>query len=197
MIDNKIILASASPRRKDILEQFGCRPEVIVADYDEHQIHEDDPYELVKKLSYGKAHAVRKYAEVGDIIIGADTIVVVDGVIYGKPRDEQDAFRMIKSISGRVHEVCTGVTVILCGKDVDKSETFCDMTEVHVVTMSDEQIWEYIKTGEPMDKAGAYAIQGRFGRYVERINGDVYTVIGLSGARTFETIEKLVHTVDN
>ena len=192
MIKNKIILASASPRRKDILNQFGYEPEVIVADYDEHQIHEENPYELVKKLSYGKAHAVRKYGCDGDIIIGSDTIVVVDGKIYGKPTDKDDAFRMIKSISGRGHEVCTGVTVILCGKDVDKSETFCDVTEVHVVKMSDEQIWEYIATGEPMDKAGAYAIQGKFGRYVERINGDVYTVIGLSGARTFDAIEHLV-----
>ena len=193
MIENKIILASASPRRKDILNQFGYEPEVIVADYDEHQIHEENPYELVKKLSYGKAHAVRKHGSEGDIIIGSDTIVVVDGKIYGKPADKDDAFRMIKSISGRAHEVCTGVTVILCGKDVDKSETFCDVTEVHVVRMNDEQVWEYITTGEPMDKAGAYAIQGRFGRYVERINGDVYTVIGLSGARTFDAIERLIN----
>jgi septum formation protein len=192
MIKNKIILASASPRRKDILRQFGYDPEVIVADYDEHKIDEKDPYELVRKLSYGKAYAVREHAQDEDIIIGADTIVVVDGKIYGKPQDEQDAFRMIRSIAGRVHEVCTGVTVILCGKPVDKCETFCDATEVHVATMTDEQIYEYIATGEPMDKAGAYAIQGKFGRYVEKINGDVYTVIGLSGARTFETMEGMI-----
>ena len=191
MIENKIILASASPRRRDILRQFGYEPEVVVSEFDEHLIHEENPYELVKKLSYGKANAVRKHAEAGDIIIGSDTIVVVDGEIYGKPKDEQDAYRMIRSISGRSHEVCTGVTVILCKKEKDAHETFCDATEVYVEAMSDEQIWEYIQTKEPMDKAGAYAIQGRFGRYVQSINGDVYTVIGLTGSRTIDAMERL------
>ena len=198
MIKNRIILASASPRRKEILERFGYRPRVIVAGFDEHQIHEEDPHELVRKLSYKKATAVRDQAAEGDLIIGSDTIVVVDGVVYGKPEDRNDAFRMIRSFAGRAHEVCTGVTVIYCGKDVDKSETFCDITHVYVSKMNDEQIWEYIDCGESMDKAGAYGIQGRFGRYIERIDGDVYAVMGLSGAKTCEAMERLTEAnVDN
>ncbi len=197
MIENRIILASASPRRKEILERFGFKPEVIVAHFDEHQLHDDDPHELVKKLSYGKATTVRDRAAAGDIIIGSDTIVVVDGVIYGKPQDPEEAFRMIKSFAGRAHEVCTGVTVIYCGKAVDKSETFCEITHVHVTNMSDDQIREYVATGEPMDKAGAYGIQGKFGRYIDRIDGDVYAVMGLAGARTCEAMDRLTADVDN
>ena len=195
MINNRIILASASPRRKEILERFGFKPEVIVAHFDEHQVHDDDPHELVKKLSYGKASAVRSEGVPGDIIIGSDTIVVVDGQIYGKPIDEKEAFHMIRSFAGRAHEVCTGVTVIYCGKAVDKSETFCEITYVHVTDMSDDQIREYVATGEPMDKAGAYGIQGKFGRYIDRIDGDVYAVMGLAGARTCEAMERLIANV--
>ena len=181
----EIILASGSPRRRELLNQIGIDFTVITSDADEITT-EKSPEKIVMQLSSLKAEAVAKLpvkkntaavqnsaaASFGDsdsyVIIGADTIVYADGQVLGKPRDERHAFDMIKSLSGGSHSVYTGVTFI-CGKE---KTSFYEQTEVYVYDMTDEEILDYIKTKEPMDKAGAYGIQGRFAAFVSKIEGD-------------------------
>ncbi len=189
----RIVLASASPRRKELLEQIGIEFEVITSQTEE--VYENtDPEEIVKELALMKALDVTQgdednYIEGDCVIIGADTIVVRDGEILGKPADEANAFAMLQSLQGRSHMVYTGVAIIECREGVDEEDgevgfTF-DITnhaigtKVNVLPMSDEEIRAYIESGEPMDKAGAYGIQGRFAAYVEGIEGDYFNVMGL------------------
>jgi septum formation protein len=171
----KIILASSSPRRKDLLNQIGFDFEIIVSDVDE-DIGERDPAELVKKLAYAKANAVAGGA--GDaIIIGADTIVWIDDEILGKPADAEHAFKMLKQLSGRAHRVYTGLAIF--NTATNERKVTVDETDVYFRELSDEEINAYIATGEPMDKAGAYGLQGRAAMFVRRIEGDYFTVVGL------------------
>ncbi|MDO4805276.1 MAG: Maf family protein [Lachnospiraceae bacterium] len=189
----RIILASASPRRRELLKQIGLEFETIVSD-EEEKLATDNPAtpaDVSVMLAKQKAMAVRSKAEEmissgemeGDVakytIIGADTIVVVDGEVLGKPHDEEDAARMLRTISGRRHQVCTGVCVLAGGG----ISTFAEKTDVFVARLSDEDIWGYIASGEPMDKAGAYGIQGLFARYIEKIDGDYNNVVGLPVGR--------------
>ena len=177
-----IILASKSPRRKELLENIGIKPLIIVSDADEN-IDESNPEELVKKLSHIKAQAVydkiKADKTIGlhedDYILGADTIVYANGNVLGKPKDKDDARAMIKTLSGSVHSVYTGFTLIDSeGNTVSKAVE----TKVYVYDMSDSEIEDYISTDEPYDKAGAYAIQGYFGRYIDHIEGDYENVVG-------------------
>ena len=173
----RFILASGSPRRKELLEQVGINFTVVKSDADEN-VSEKNPKVLVKKLALLKAMEV--YQKKGKrlknpIVIGADTIVSVDGEILGKPKDEDEAFDMIERIAGRSHEVYTGVALV----GHEKTIVFAVKTKVYVYPMTKEQILEYIKTGEPMDKAGAYGIQGRFAAYIKKIDGDYNNVVGL------------------
>lgn len=181
-----LILASASPRRKELLSQMGVPFEVIVAKTEE--VSAGDPQELVKKNAFLKAAAVQKLHP-ERMILGSDTVVYANGQVLGKPRDGQDAFRMLKSLSGRKHLVYTGVCLLSPGyQDVQ-----CDETAVYFSALSDAEIHRYIASGEPMDKAGAYAIQGRAGMYVEKICGSFSNVIGLPMAlvrRMLETAER-------
>ena len=187
----RIILASASPRRSEILEKHGIKPIIMPQDTDEHLPESTEMHTAVEALASQKARACysavknnKKYA--GHIIIGADTIVWKDGIM-GKPADHDDAFRMLTRIRGTFHYVVTGVCLI----DVDSgSETILnDVTKVHCVRYSDEDIEDYISCAEPYDKAGSYAIQGYFGRYIDHIDGDYENVVGLPFYRIEEALQ--------
>ena len=174
----KFILASASDRRKELLSRIISDFEVKISDFDEGTVEvSKDIEKYVKTLAEGKAKSVALNCTNDSIIIGADTIVVIDDNILGKPKDKDDAFRMLKLLSNNVHRVYSGVTVINNEKQVMKSE--CLYTEVYFSELSDEEIWKYIDTGECLDKAGAYGIQGYGGVFVEKINGCYYNVVGL------------------
>ena len=187
----RMILASKSPRRKEILEKCGFDPIIMASDCDESKIKEKNPGKLVKELSKLKAHAVAEKCETGDVIVAADTVVAVDNVILGKPKNKKDAFEMIKSYAGRTHYVYTGVTVLYKKKQITEEESFVEKTEVTVADMTNCEIHAYVDTGEPMDKAGAYGIQGYFCKYIPKINGDFYTVMGLPIARTYKCIKEM------
>lgn len=177
-----IILASGSPRRRELMELAGYTFTVEVSDADEN-VSEADPGRMVEELSLRKAAAVAALhdRDRGDCeIVGADTIVVLDGKVLGKPEDEEDAARMLRALSGRSHEVYTGVS-ILTMKDgaVTGRRQFHECTKVRMREMSDEEILGYIRTGEPMDKAGAYGIQGKAAIFISGIEGDYFNVVGL------------------
>ena len=184
----RIILASASPRRKELLEQIGLTFDVIVSDAPE-VITKSEPSEVVEELSLQKAKAVaQKIAADGAVVIGADTIVCQDGKIMGKPKDKEDASKMLDRLAGNTHSVFTGVTVIADGACV---RTFSCETKVRVYPMTQQEIWDYIETGEPMDKAGAYGIQGRFAAWVEAIEGDYNNVVGLPVSALWQVLKTL------
>ena len=176
----KIILASASERRKDILSQVGISYEVMPSSIDEDAIQADTPAALVEALSAAKAEDIAERLTKNFVIIGADTVVVNDNIILGKPSDEAEAAKMLQMLQGNRHEVYTGVTLISVspeGKGL--IDTFHVRTIVDMIPMTAAQIDAYIKTGEPMDKAGAYGIQGRGAAYIQDIAGDYYNVVGL------------------
>lgn len=173
----KWILASGSPRRKELLTQIGLEFEVLVSEADENIEEDLSPGELVERLSLIKAEAVRvSSVSASDNygIIGADTIVYHDGKVLGKPKDEEDAFAMLRALSGGSHSVFTGVSILL----PDETITFHNETKVYFDELSDEEIHKYIASGEPMDKAGAYGIQGLGGAFVTRIEGEYANVVG-------------------
>lgn len=179
-----IILASASPRRAELLRQIGLSFDIIPSDSDETIDIELKPEEVVQQLAYMKAESIAKDLKVknrtGRLIIGADTIVVKDRIL-GKPLDENDAFHMLKSLKGHWHEVLTGVSLI----DSESLETvnFYEKTRVKMRSYTEGEIYSYIRTGEPMDKAGSYGIQGCGAVLVERIEGCYFNVVGLPLSR--------------
>lgn len=183
---NNIYLASSSPRRKELLTQAGIEFSVISPQCDE-TADIKLPDELVEELSRRKSQAglemLRKMPEVpaDSIVIGADTVVAYDGIILGKPKDNNNAFNMLKMLSGNTHEVYTGVTISYM--DGRPSKTFSERTEVTFYELSDKEIEDYINTAEPMDKAGSYGIQGYGAILVEKINGDYFNIVGLPIAR--------------
>lgn len=226
---NRIILASASPRRAELLRQMGIDAEIIPSGMDE-TFYSSDPETMVRKLSEQKAREVASrvspepekncdaadalsaggaggypykagagnaagYAdktETGEkrrsaAVIGADTVVAIDGRILGKPRDHEEARRMIAELSGRWHQVFTGVTVIF----EEEERNFAVRTSVHVVEMSYAEIKAYADSDEPMDKAGAYGIQGLFGRYIDRIDGDYFNVVGLPLSHVYAALKEI------
>ncbi len=195
--DLRLILASGSPRRTELLDTAGLKHEVIVSGADE-DVEESDPRALVEALSARKAAEVyeRICSEFSDkaeeqdfAVLGADTVVAMDGVILGKPHDEEDARRMLRMLSGRSHHVCTGVT--LHGR-IGAGERICTFSEestVYVADLTDEEILAYIATGEPMDKAGAYGIQGAFMKFVTHIEGDYFNIVGLPVSRVYRELK--------
>ncbi len=171
-----IILASASPRRKELLEMLGVRELRIVPAVGEEKAAPGlPPSELVKALAAHKAKEVSAIASPDDVVLAADTIVWADGAVFGKPRSETHAAEMLRTLSGRQHEVYTGVAVIRGGVTLLDYER----SAVRFRALSDREIAAYIATGEPMDKAGAYGIQGRASLFVEGIEGDFFNVMGL------------------
>lgn len=185
-MNKQIILASASPRRSDILKTCGFEFDVIVPNVDENQIQIEDPKGLVCALAKLKADSMPIRAN--QVIISADTVVALDGVIYGKPKDEQDAFDILKNLSGKNHKVFTGVSI----KSQDKSETFYIESDICFYELSDKEILDYIATGEPLDKAGAYGIQGKAGLFVKEVHGDYFNIVGLPVARLNQELKKFL-----
>ncbi|MDD6350893.1 MAG: Maf family protein [Lachnospiraceae bacterium] len=213
----QIILASGSPRRLELLQQIGLRP-IVVKSRIEEKITETDPALVVEELSRQKACDVAEHLEeyliessFSDpmtglsetnidpvpvfnpsqaLVLGADTVVSCDGKILGKPHSHDEAFQMIKLLQGRSHQVYTGVTLAL--PESSDRFTFHEETIVHVVPMTDAEIRAYAESAEPMDKAGAYGIQGTFGKFIDRIEGDYYNVVGLPLAQVYAEIKKFV-----
>lgn len=191
----RIILASGSPRRRELLAQAGYTFEIEVSDADEH-ITADSPGEMVEKLAFRKAEAVAQLhldEEEPCIVIGADTIVTLEGDILGKPEGEQDAMRMLSALSGRTHQVYTGVAIfLLWNGESKKNRIFHECTDVMMRELTEEEICRYIAAGEPMDKAGAYGIQGKAAVFVSGIRGDYYNVVGLPVCHTAKELEELL-----
>lgn len=173
-----IILASASPRRKEILELADLKFDIMPSNAQEITT-KTAPNEVVMELASIKAKDIYEKSEKQSMIVGADTVVAYQGQILGKPTDEADAKRMLTMLSGQTHEVYTGVCVI----EDEKIKTFYEETKVTFYEISDEQIDRYIKTGEPMDKAGSYGIQGKAAVFIKGIEGDYYNVVGFPIAR--------------
>lgn len=173
-----LVLASASPRRKEILQKVTENFTVVVSSFEESTVkYQGDIEGYVKKLSKGKAETVSVNLKNKALVIGCDTVVSLQGNILGKPKNEQEAFSMLKSLSGKCHEVYSGITLINTKTNKILSECVC--TKVKFSHISDADIQKYIETKEPMDKAGAYGIQGFAGVFVERIEGCYYNVVGL------------------
>lgn len=173
----QLILASASPRRKELMALFHVPFVIRAADIDETMNPQAEPTGEVARVSRRKALAVRREPE--DIVVAADTIVVCGGRILGKPHSEAEAAAMLSMLSGRAHQVMTGVTVLRG----EKSETFTEVTELHFRPLTEQEISAYVSTGEPMDKAGAYGIQGGGALFCTRLEGDYYNVMGLPVCR--------------
>lgn len=222
-MNKKIILASASPRRRELLTQIGLPFEVVVSEAEE-KITSTEPARVVEELSAQKAEAVweklnpnitepvrnddagepenRSGETTGsrresgtvtkdEIVLGADTVVACDGKILGKPKDTEDAARMLTMLQGRAHEVYTGVTILYGENGEKKALTFHEKTTVHFCPMTEAQIREYVAAGDPMDKAGSYGIQGICARYIRGIEGDYNNVVGLPAGRVYQELHKM------
>ena len=179
------IVASASPRRKEILSMGGFGFRIIPSDCDETIKEKLSPEETVKVLAERKTLSVLEKNE-NSVVLGCDTVVALGDEILGKPADREDAFKMIKALSGKVHRVCTGV----CIADKDKTNTFVSVAEVEFYELSDETAESYVATGECDDKAGAYGIQGLGGTLVKSIKGDYYAIVGLPYAETVRVLSE-------
>lgn len=187
----KLYLASASPRRRELLEQIGATFEVLPAVGEECSTKEK-PWEVAEELSEQKALEIeRKLQEEECVIVGADTVVSCDGSVLGKPKDEEHAKEMLRRLQGRSHEVYTGVTLVIHMNGEQRKITCSEKTEVTMYPMDEAQIQTYVETGEPMDKAGSYAIQGKCAVYIEKITGDYNNVVGLPVAKIYQTLLKL------
>ncbi|MDO4500390.1 MAG: Maf family protein [Erysipelotrichaceae bacterium] len=181
----KLILASGSPRRKELLSNLNIPFDIIVADIDESIDHSIPLRKEIERLSYEKAYAVFKDHE-DSTVIGSDTIVTLNEKHLGKPKNEEDAFNMLKELQNNKHAVITAVSII----SKDKVDTFSVVSDVYFNEMSDEEIREYIKTGEPMDKAGAYAIQGIGSKFIKKIDGDYYAIMGLPVSEVYNKLKE-------
>jgi septum formation protein len=185
----KLILASASPRRAEILRDAGFSFSVMASAVDETPVPGESPSELVQRLADAKAELAAARAVGPAIVLAADTVVTLEERIFGKPRSTADARNMLEALSGRTHAVITGVTLIRL-PDAERRK-FVESTLVHFAQLADEEISRYLATDEPHDKAGAYAIQGRAGRYIRRIEGDYFNVVGLPLASVTQALAEL------
>ena len=181
----QLILASQSPRRKELMGLFKHPFTIRVADIDETMDPHKAPADEVARVSRDKAEAVTHGPD--DVVIAADTIVVCNGQVLGKPTDEADAYRMLKLLSGRDHQVMTGLTVLRG----DRCQVCTEITDIHFRELSDREIYAYIATKEPMDKAGSYGIQGGAALFAEKMNGDYYNVMGLPVCRLGQILKTL------
>lgn len=186
----EFVLASASPRRRELLTQIGI-PFRICLSKKEEESSQKKPGDIVKELSYTKAKDVFDQGNQDAVVIGADTIVVYDEQVLGKPKDEEDAYKMIKMLQGKTHQVYTGVSVIWRQDNSIQVSSFYAVTDVELYGMSEEEIRAYIATNEPYDKAGGYAIQGYFARYVKQIQGDYNNVVGLPVGELYQILNSL------
>ena len=186
----RLILASASPRRRELMGAFGHPFEVFSADIDETMDPSRPPFEEVARVSRLKALAIPR--EEGDVVVAADTIVVCEGHVLGKPKNTERAEEMLSMLSGRDHPVMTGCTVL----QGDRSETFTEVTTLHLRPMTPGEIRRYAQSGEPLDKAGAYGIQGGGALFCTGMEGDYYNVVGLPLCHLGQVLKKLVPECD-
>ena len=187
----KIILASGSPRRRELMTQIGLEYTVIPSKKEEI-LRFTQPEDIVKDLSLQKAQDIAENAEVGTMVIGSDTVVSLDGEILGKPHTSENAVAMLKRLEGRSHQVYTGVSVVIKGMAADGTDaiiSFAEKTDVHVYPMKEEEIQAYVATGDPLDKAGSYGIQGIFAKHVQGISGCYYNVMGLPIGRLYQELK--------
>jgi len=191
-MDTKIVLASASPRRAELLRHVGLEFEVMVSEVEEKLTPDLEPAAQVEQLALRKASAVAAALDRG-IVIGADTVVVQEGRILGKPADAQEAIEMLQLLQGKGHEVYTGVALVDAKSSVKLVEH--EMTRVFFNALSEETIRRYVATGEPLDKAGAYAIQGKAALFINHIEGCYYNVVGLPLARLATMLRKLGYEI--
>ena len=180
-----LILASASPRRKELLGLFHVPFQIRVADIDETMDPAKPPFDEVARVSKLKATAVSDGSD--DVVVAADTIVVCEGRVLGKPHSEAEAVQMLQLLSGRDHQVMTGVTVVRGQRMI----TFTEVTDIHFRKLSEKEIAAYVATGEPMDKAGAYGIQGGAALFCQKLCGDYYNVMGLPVCHLGEVLRKI------
>ncbi|MBO5355798.1 MAG: septum formation protein Maf [Clostridia bacterium] len=191
----RIVLASKSPRRREILSMLGLKFDIVSADADESS-DLTDPAHLVRELSLRKARATRALLEQkgewsdDTLIIASDTVVAADGAILGKPRDEDDAARMLSLLSGRTHQVISGISLLYGTRECADF----DVTSVHFCDMTPEEIEDYVSSGEPMDKAGAYAVQGLASVYIKGLEGDYFNVVGLPVHKLNTMLRELLGT---
>jgi septum formation protein len=183
----RVILASKSPRRKEILNSIGISFEVIESSFEESFDPSREPADVVEYLSFKKAESVAGILNDEALVIGSDTVVVLDKEIMGKPQSEKHAYSMLKNLSGRWHHVYSGICVFNAG--TGKYSTGFEKTAVKLKMLSDREIWDYIETGEPLDKAGGYAIQGVGSLIVEKIEGCYFNVVGLPVYRLSRLLE--------
>ena len=184
-MSKSLILASQSPRRKELLERCHVRFTTEVADIDETLDPSVSLEEAMEDLAWRKAEKIfEKHPD--SVVIGADTIVVLDQEVLGKPKDEEDAFRMLSELSGNTHQVMTGVCIVSSEKKI----TFCDSSDVEFYPLTEQQIRDYISTKEPMDKAGAYGIQGEGFFLIRKIDGDFYSIMGFPAARVLRALKE-------
>ena len=183
----KFCLASGSPRRLELLRQIGIEPEVVIPhDVENGQKSWANPEEMVESLSSEKAEQIYLKTQASDFIFGADTLVVLENEVLEKPKNREDAIEMLKKLSGRTHLVLTGVTLIFEGI----SHTECEVTKVFFRPLKEEEIIQYVDSGESMDKAGAYGIQGKAAVFIDRIEGCYFNVVGLPLAKLWKMMEK-------
>ena len=180
-----LILASGSPRRRELLSLYTTDFTVCVSDFDESAVTAPTPAQLVEQLAIGKCLAVAKQHP-DAVVIGCDTVVDVNGEVFGKPHSTEDAKRMLRALSGAVHEVHTGV----CISDGERTESLVDTCRVKFFSIPEAEIERYAATEEPYDKAGAYAIQGRAALWLDAIEGDYYTIMGLPVSRTIRLLQQ-------
>ena len=185
----KLILASKSPRRAEILNAVGWPFEQLAANIDETRHEGEDAVVYVKRLAQTKAERVASQIDNG-LVLGADTVVVIDGEILGQPGDGENARRMLRLLNGKWHDVVTGVALVKAGETTPRSVAHAS-TRVRFCQMSEEEIDWYVSTGEPSDKAGAYAIQGRGGIFIREIAGDYFNIVGLPIRLVYELVRKL------
>jgi septum formation protein len=185
----RLVLASASPRRRELLESLGLTPEVRPVPADESVLPGESPADYVRRLAAKKARAVA--AAEGELVLAADTAVLAGGEVLGKPRDAIDAGRMLRTLSGTAHQVLTGIHGRRAGPGADAEAGAVVVTQVRFTTLTEAQIAWYVATGEPLDKAGAYAIQGKGGAFVRSIRGSASNVVGLPLEETLALLARL------
>lgn len=187
----KIILASKSPRRKELMDLLNVNYEVIVSDADETIEEGLTTEEQAKRLSYIKAKTVFDETTGDRIVIGSDTMVIKNGKVYGKPKNEEDAFRILQELKGTKHQVITGLAILVEKNGKYEEYLDYDIAEVYFKEMTNEEITNWIKTGKALDKAGAYAIQGEFMVFIEKINGNYATVMGLPIHKVYDILKNI------
>lgn len=185
----KIILASKSPRRKELMDMLNLKYEVIVSEAEETLEEGITAEEQAKRLSYIKAKTVFEETSGDRIVIGSDTMVIKNGKIYGKPKNEEDAFKILKELNGSKHQVITGLAILVEKNGKYEEYLEYDITEVYFKNMTDTEIKNWISTGQAMDKAGAYAVQGKFSVFIEKINGNYFTVMGLPIHKVYDILK--------